>query len=166
MKRHHYFALSGGLYLADQYTKHLATGLKHEPSLPVIPGLLHLTYVENTGIAWGLLADVGADGRWLLTFISAIAALGIALYALHTPPQERLAQWGMALVLGGVLGNLTDRLFRGAVVDFLDLFIGRYRWPTFNLADLVITLGALLLLADALRPSPELRPQRETRGGP
>jgi len=165
MRRPHYFALSLAIYAADQYTKHLATGLKHEPSLPVIPGLLHLTYVENAGIAWGLFADAGSDGRWILSLISLIAALGIALYAIRTPLQERLTQWGLALVLGGVLGNLTDRLFRGAVVDFLDLFIGHYRWPTFNLADVVITAGALLLLADALRPSSETRWRHRTDEG-
>jgi signal peptidase II len=165
MRKRHYFALALAIYAADQYTKHLATGLKHEPSLPIIPGLLHLTYVENAGIAWGLFADAGPDGRWVLSLISGIAALGIVLYALRTPLQERLTQWGLALVLGGVLGNLTDRLLRGAVVDFLDIFIGRYRWPTFNIADLVITTGALLLLADALRPSPEARLHRQTTGG-
>jgi len=165
MRRPHYFALALGIYAADQYTKYLATGLKHEPSLPVIPGLLHLTYVENAGIAWGLFADAGPDGRWILSLISLIAALGIVLYAVRTPIQERLTHWGLALVLGGVLGNLTDRLFRGAVVDFLDLFIGRYRWPTFNLADVVITMGALLLLADALRPSSEARWHRQPDEG-
>jgi len=165
MRKPHYFALALAIYAADQYTKHLAAGLKHEPSLPIIPGLLHLTYVENAGIAWGLFADAGEDGRWILSLISLIAALGIALYAIRTPAQERLMQWGLALVLGGVLGNLTDRLFRGAVVDFLDLFIGHYRWPTFNLADVVITTGALLLLADALRPSSETRWRRQADEG-
>ncbi|MCS6817376.1 MAG: signal peptidase II [Blastocatellia bacterium] len=166
MRKPHYFALALAIYAADQYTKHLATGLKHEPSLPVIPGLLHLTYVENAGIAWGLFADAGPDGRWILSLISLVAALGIALYAVRTPVQERMTQWGLALVLGGVLGNLTDRLLRGAVVDFLDLFIGRYRWPTFNLADVVITTGALLLLADALRPSSETRRHLQANRGP
>jgi signal peptidase II len=157
MRKHHYFALALAIFLADQGTKYLALGLRHEPSIPIIPGLLHLTYVENAGIAWGLFADAGPEGRWILALISVIAALGIMAYALRTPIEERITHVGLALVLGGVLGNLTDRLWRGAVVDFLDLFIGRYRWPTFNIADCVITVGALLLLADAVRPSPEAR---------
>jgi len=165
MRKPHYFALALAIYAADQYTKYLATGLKHGPSFPLIPGLLHLSYVENAGIAWGLFADAGAGGRWILSLISLIAALGIALYAVRTPVHERLTHWGLALVLGGVLGNLTDRLCRGAVVDFLDLFIGPYRWPTFNLADVVITAGALVLLADALRPAPEARWRRQTDEG-
>jgi len=157
MRKYHYFALALAIFLADQWTKRLAVGLKHEPSIPIIPGLLHLTYVENAGIAWGLFADAGPEGRWILALISVIAALGIVVYALRTPLEERVTHVGLALVLGGVLGNLTDRLWRGAVVDFLDLFIGRYRWPTFNIADFVITAGAVLLLVDAVRPSPEAR---------
>ncbi|HXF03821.1 MAG TPA: signal peptidase II [Blastocatellia bacterium] len=151
--RFHYLILTLGVYLADQVTKRLAEALREHPSVPLIPDFFHLTYVENAGIAWGLFADAGHGGRLVLSLISLIAATGIAIYALRTPVNEKLTHWGLALVLGGVLGNLTDRLFRGAVVDFLDFTIGEFKWPTFNIADAAISIGALILIADALRSS-------------
>ncbi len=149
--RLHYLILTLGVYLADQVTKRLAEALREHPSLPIIPDFFHLTYVENAGIAWGLFADAGDGGRLVLSIISLVAATGIAIYALRTPVNEKLTHWGLALVLGGVLGNLTDRLFRGAVVDFLDFTLGGYKWPTFNIADTVISIGAFILITDALR---------------
>jgi signal peptidase II len=150
-----YVAAVALVYLVDQMTKHLATGLSSHSGVSVIEGFFRLTYVENAGIAWGLFADVGAGGKWVLGGISLIAATGIVLYAVRTPTTERLTQWGLALVLGGVLGNLTDRIIRGAVVDFLDFNFGSYRWPTFNVADAAITVGAIILIVDALWSSPE-----------
>jgi signal peptidase II len=143
------------IFLIDQITKYLATRLHYHSSVSVIDGFFNLTYVENSGIAWGLFADAGAGGKWVLGAISLIAAAGIVIYAVRTPTSERLTQWGLTLVLGGVMGNLIDRIMRGAVVDFLDFTIGAYRWPTFNVADMAISLGAVILIVDALRSSPE-----------
>jgi signal peptidase II len=153
--RFNYLIVSIGIYLVDQVTKYYATGLENRPDLMVIPNFFHLTYAENAGIAWGLFADAGGGGRLILSIISLIAATGIAVYAFRTPVNEKLTHSGLALVLGGVLGNLTDRIFRGAVVDFLDFTVANYKWPTFNIADMVITIGALILITDALRSPPE-----------
>lgn len=151
------------IFLIDQWTKYLAahhldTGLTYGISRAVIDGFFHLTYVENAGIAWGLFADAGRGGKFVLGLISIIAAIGIIVYAVRTPVSERWTHWGLTLILGGVLGNLTDRLVNGAVVDFLDFTIGSYRWPTFNLADMAISIGAFILIVDALRSPPESPP--------
>jgi signal peptidase II len=153
-----------GIYVIDQVTKHLATALENRPDQMVIPGFFHLTYATNPGIAWGLFADAGEGGRYILSLISLIAATGIAVYALRTPVNEKLTHCGLALVLGGVLGNLTDRIFRGFVIDFLDFTVANYKWPTFNIADMVITIGALILITDALRSTPEPSTEQQAEG--
>ena len=164
-QRFGYFTVAMLIFIVDQITKYLATkhldtGFIYGASMPVIDGVFHLTYVENAGIAWGLFADAGRGGKFVLGAISLIAATGIIVYAVRTPVSERWTHWGLTLILGGVLGNLTDRLYNGAVVDFLDFTIGSYKWPTFNIADMAISLGALILIIDALRsPSDDERPQ-------
>jgi signal peptidase II len=164
-QRFGYLLTAVAIFLIDQFTKylatkHLATGFVYGESLPIIDGFFHLTYVENAGIAWGLFADAGRGGKFVLGAISVIAATGIIVYAVRTPVSERWTHWGLTLILGGVLGNLTDRINHGAVVDFLDFTIGSYKWPTFNIADMAISLGALILIVDALRSPPEEgRPQ-------
>jgi signal peptidase II len=150
------------IFLIDQLTKYLATnylasGFVYGDSVSVIDGFFRLTYVENAGIAWGLFADAGRGGKLVLGAISLIAATGIIVYAVRTPVSEHWTHWGLTLILGGVLGNLTDRLSRGAVVDFLDFTIVSYKWPTFNLADMAISIGAVILIVDALRSPPEER---------
>ncbi len=164
-QRFGYLVVAMLIFIVDQITKYLATqhldtGLIYGASVPVIDGFFHLTYVENAGIAWGLFADAGRGGKFVLGAISLIAATGIIVYAVRTPVSERWTHWGLTLILGGVLGNLTDRIHNGAVVDFLDFTIGSYKWPTFNIADMAISVGALILIVDALRsPTEEGRPQ-------
>lgn len=155
------------IFLLDQWTKSLATtylalGSVTGGSVPVIEGIFRLTYVENAGIAWGLFAEAGRGGKWMLGAISLIAATGIIVYAVRTPVSERWTHWGLTLILGGVLGNLTDRLSRGAVVDFLDFTILSYKWPTFNIADMAISIGAVVLIVDALRSPAEERHAQPT----
>lgn len=159
-QRFGYLMAAIGIFLIDQFTKYLATtylgtGSTYGQSVPLIDGFFHLTYVENAGIAWGLFADAGRGGKFVLGAISLIAATGIIVYAVRTPTSERWTHWGLTLILGGVLGNFTDRLNHGAVVDFLDFTLGSYKWPTFNIADMAISLGALILIVDALRSPPE-----------
>ncbi|RMG47978.1 MAG: signal peptidase II [Acidobacteria bacterium] len=169
-QRFGYLSAAVIIYLLDQLTKALATHYLPEAGyhqgVSVIDGFFHLTYVENAGIAWGLFADAGTGGRLALGAISFIAATGIILYAVRTPVSERVTHWGLTLVLGGVLGNLTDRLVRGAVIDFLDFTIGSYRWPTFNIADMAISVGAAILILDALRSPKTERQAHPVEGLP
>lgn len=131
--------------LLDQLTK-FAVQRAFAPgeSLPALPPLLSLTYVQNTGAAFGLFKGQ----RVLFILLAAGIAAWILREALAAPAQSRSAAWGFALVLGGSAGNLIDRLRFGYVVDFLDFHV----WPVFNVADSAITVGVALLLWGALRP--------------
>ena len=107
-------------------------------SLPVISRVLHLTYVQNTGAAFGLLKHQ----QTLFIGTSLLIIAWLIRESLARPPQSFLVMWSYALILGGAAGNLIDRLRFGHVVDFLDFRI----WPVFNVADSAITIGVTLLI--------------------
>ena len=141
------FTVAGVVVVADQMSKRWAESELADGAIDVIPGLLRFRLTENTGAAFSLFQDSG-------TFLS-IAALFAAALILQTVHQasNRVEVAGMALIMGGALGNLVDRLVRGdgvfdgPVVDFIDL----PNWPTFNVADSAITVGAVLLIWAAIR---------------
>lgn len=115
---------------------------------PVIPGLLNVTHVQNTGVAFGLLDGLGAAGPAILIAAGALALLVVAIYFRQTASEERLLLWSLALILGGAVGNLVDRIAHRAVTDFIDFYVGSYHWHTFNVADSAITVGIGLMLLD------------------
>jgi signal peptidase II len=135
-----------GLFGCDHGTKHLAkVHLEGNPSIEVIPGVFDLKYTENTDTAFSLLGKLlGQDERHLLLSVLGSVAL-VVFVAFVAPRWAELGRWqrfGMVLVLGGGLGNLTDRLLRGYVIDFLHL----HSWPVFNVADIALCVGAPLVL--------------------
>ena len=107
-----------------------------------------LTY--NTGAAFSFLAMAGGWQRWAFTLLGIVAALVIC-YLLKRHGTQKMFCTALALILGGALGNVIDRLMYGHVVDFLDFHVGGWHWPAFNLADSAITIGAVLLVIDELR---------------
>lgn len=114
-------------------------------SVPVIPGFFNLTHVHNPGGAFGFLAGVSPQVRAALFIFASLAAAGLILWIyFQTPPHQRLLASGLALVFGGAIGNLVDRIRFGVVVDFLDFYIGNWHWPAFNVADSAITVGVLI----------------------
>ncbi|MCS6952862.1 MAG: signal peptidase II [Bryobacterales bacterium] len=118
----------------------------------VIPGFFNIVRVENRGIAFGLLSNGGGEWRTLALIAVSAAVLAFVASLLWQPHRHgSLVRAALALVLGGAAGNLYDRVVHGAVTDFIDLHVGRYHWPAFNVADSAITLGAALLLADLWR---------------
>ena len=125
--------------IADQITKNLIlVKMTAQESIPVVQGIFHLTYVQNTGIAFSLFQNTNT-----LFIVISFAIIGVLLAFLsHLKENQRLEQVCLGLVLGGALGNLIDRVFLGFVVDFLDFRI----WPVFNAADSAITIGVLGLL--------------------
>lgn len=127
------------VFAADRLTKVLALRfLSSVPTLPVLPGIFHLTLVRNTGVAFGLLQGWGLGVA--LATIGVLAGLTVsALRQGHL--RQPLFPSGLGLVLGGAAGNLLDRVRTGAVIDFLDFRI----WPVFNVADSCITIGAILM---------------------
>jgi signal peptidase II len=132
-----------GILLADQVTKGLVTQRfsLHE-NLEVIPGFFNLTYIRNTGGAFGVLAGEASRLRAGLFLAISCVALGVIFY-LYTriPVGKPWLNAGLAMTLGGALGNLIDRLRFGEVVDFLDFHIGTLHWPAFNVADSAISVG-------------------------
>lgn len=114
--------------------------------IPLMPGLFNLTYIANTGAAWGMLAGKG----WLLLAISIAVLAGIAAFlpALSEGWPERI--YALLLVCSGIAGNSIDRVFRGEVVDFLDFYLGAWHWPAFNIADSCITAGVIAFIASSI----------------
>ncbi len=132
--RHLEGALVAAVFAADRATKLWARGwLEPRGEIP-LARFFHLTYVENTGAAWGMMA-----GNNVLLVVVSLTLLGGLFWARRSwSPDNRWARWGAMLVVGGALGNLFDRLTLHAVVDFLDFRV----WPVFNLADSCISVGA------------------------
>jgi signal peptidase II len=117
----------------------------------LVPGFITLVHSQNPGIAFGMFAD--SHSRWLTVLLIAAAAIVIVLliWLLSTGRAGgRRSDAGVALILGGAAGNLTDRLLHGGVTDFFEVHAGSFHWPAFNLADSAITIGALLVLLDLL----------------
>jgi signal peptidase II len=121
---------------------------------PVIPGFFNIVHIENPGAAFGMLADSQSEWRRVLLVGFALVVttvIGAMLWGprrIHTMPNTPLMRTALALVFGGALGNLWDRLFHGTVTDFLQFFFGSYEFPSFNAADTMINIGAGLLLID------------------
>lgn len=136
--------------IADQVTKavvraNLALGESHI----VIPGWFDLTHVQNTGAAFGLLNNVDfAYKPIVMIVIATVALIAIAAYATQLGFQDRLARFGLALILGGAFGNLTDRAVFGYVVDFVDVYRGNVHFWAFNVADAAIFFGAIFVILD------------------
>jgi signal peptidase II len=177
-RRRYYLLISATLLLLDQLTKILAHGyLRGRGSVEVIPGVFNLWYSRNAGGLFGYFRDWSDPWRTLLlTALPVVAIVLIARFLLQGPDDDRPTLGGLALILGGAVGNLVDRALRGEVVDFLDVYasqpalarrlvswFGTAHWPTFNVADSGIVVGACLLLWTVTR-QPEQRP-REQEGG-
>ncbi|MDQ5845676.1 MAG: signal peptidase II [Acidobacteriota bacterium] len=144
-----YLLASFGVYMVDQVTKAWAVReLRPGGERTVIPRFFDVIYTENPGIAFGQLQEGGAFGRWIFVSLSVAATVAVAYYFLRTPRNDDRILGACALLLAGILGNLTDRVRFGYVIDFIALHVNSYHWPTFNVADASITIGALLLAYD------------------
>jgi signal peptidase II len=138
--------------VVDQVTKAI---IRHTlplgASRSIIPEFLDLTHVQNTGAAFGLLNATDFPYKpFIMIAIAAVALVAIAAYATQLGFHERIARFGLALILGGAFGNLIDRAIAGYVVDFVDVYWGTTHFWAFNVADAAITTGAVLVLLDML----------------
>jgi signal peptidase II len=145
-----YLVASLGVYLMDQSSKAWAVRHLRFRDQIVFRGVLNFVYAENPGIAFGQLQEGGAFGRWFFVVLAAAAAIAVLFYFLRTPRNDDRVLGACALLLAGILGNLTDRVRLGFVIDFILLHAGQYHWPTFNVADASICIGALLLAYDLI----------------
>jgi signal peptidase II len=141
------------IVLLDQGTKALIVrSLPLHGYVPLVDGLLSLSHVRNRGAAFGIFSDWDLPYQTLVLAALSLAALvAIAVYFARLPAAARLPRVALALVLGGALGNLLDRLRLGYVVDFVHVYWRQYQWPDFNVADSAITVGVTLLVLDILR---------------
>lgn len=140
------------ILVADQVTKALVrNAVPLHQSRTIIDGLLDLTHVRNTGAAFGILNSVDFAFKPLFMMIVAFAALvAIGMYAVQLGVHERLARTGLALILGGAIGNLLDRVMHGYVLDFVDVYYRDVHFWAFNVADAAISVGAILVLFEVL----------------
>jgi signal peptidase II len=136
----------------DQLTKEIVRRtLDLGSTVSIIDGLLDLTHVQNRGAAFGLLNAAEFPYKPMVMMgIAAIALVAIAAYATQLGFHERLARFGLSLILGGAFGNLIDRAVAGHVVDFVDVYWGNSHFWAFNVADAAITVGAVLVLIDMI----------------
>ena len=163
MWRAAYLLAALGIYLSDQASKAWAVRvLRQAADKVVLSGYLTLSYAENTGIAFSLFQEGGDLGRWFLIALAVIATVSVLIFFWRTSHTDDSTLGALALLLAGITGNLTDRIRQGYVVDFIDVHWGAYHWPTFNIADVSICMGAALLaikLLLASNPSPQLASQ-------
>ena len=150
--------IAGSIVVLDQATKWVILerlALYH--SIPVIPGFFNITHVQNPGGAFGFLAQQGPLVRaFVFLLMSFVAVCLIFWFYRKTPASHRFLSVGFALIFGGAIGNLIDRLRFGRVIDFLDVYIGSWHWPAFNVADSAITIGiAIFVLHVVLGRMPE-----------
>ena len=142
--------LTGLVVVLDQVSKQwLSAVLHYHEPFAVIP-YFNLTLMHNSGAAFSFLADAGGWQRWFFAAVALIASTAITLWLRGLKPHQRWEAAALAMVLGGALGNLWDRLWYGYVIDFLDVYYGNYHWPAFNIADTAITIGAAMLIIDLL----------------
>ena len=147
--RGRWFALAAAVIVADQLTKWAVLGhFSYGERLALTP-FFNLVLVYNKGAAFSMFADA-AGWQTPMLVVFALVASGIVSYLIVRDPAKRLLCLGLALILGGALGNLIDRLRFGHVVDFLDFHAWGWHWPAFNVADSGITIGAVLLVLDGL----------------
>jgi signal peptidase II len=138
------------IVLIDQITKVTITRLfTYGESLPVT-SFFNLVLAHNQGAAFSFLAAQGGWQRYFFAGI-AVAAVVFIIYLLKRHAGQRLFCWALAMILGGAVGNLIDRVLYGYVIDFLDFYVGKWHWPAFNVADMAIVGGAGLFILDELR---------------
>jgi signal peptidase II len=175
--RRGWYLLSAAVVVVDQLSKvAIHAWLPGKGAVTVIPGFLNLWYSRNPGGLFGFFGSWGQPWRMILLTLFPILAIGlIALFLAQTSVKDRATLFGLSCILGGAAGNLIDRVFRGEVVDFLDVYasapalaewftsrFGTAHWPTFNIADSAIVTGACLLTLDILRPRQAADDVKET----
>jgi signal peptidase II len=140
------------IMVLDQATKALVRArFSLYDELELIPGLLNLTRVHNTGAAFGLLNGTDLPLKTVLLGVVAAAALiGLAIYSAMLPLEHWLTRLGLSLIIGGAAGNLIDRLVSGSVVDFVDVYWGTHHFWAFNIADSAISVGVAIMILDML----------------
>jgi len=137
--------------ILDQVTKvWVSASLALHQSIVVLP-FFNLTLLHNEGAAWSILANAGGWQRWFLSGVAILISGAIVIWLSRLKRQQWLLACALALILGGAVGNVIDRVIYGYVIDFLDVYYQQWHYPIFNIADSAISVGAVMLLIDTLR---------------
>ncbi len=140
------------ILIADQATKWwVREVVLGEPAMITITPFFNLVWVWNTGVSFGLFNNTAPSGPWILSGLALLVTAALVYWARGTA--EAAVRLPVALIAAGAVGNVIDRMLFGAVFDFVDLHVAGYHWPAFNIADSAITIGAVLLVVDALFPA-------------
>lgn len=147
-----WYLLSLVVIIIDQWTKWLAeTKLTFHEPVPVIEPFLNWTLAYNYGAAFSFLADAGGWQKWFFSGLALVMSLFLIVYLIKAPRKATLLSFGLALVLGGAVGNLIDRLLHGHVIDFIHVhYANVWDYPIFNIADMGISIGVVLIVIDML----------------
>lgn len=147
------FTVGAAIVVADRWTKVLIESrLNFWDTVPIVPGIINLVYTRNRGMAFGLLNDASEPVR---TALLIGASTFIAAFVARLAWRSESDRWPLALVLAGAIGNLYDRVVHGSVTDFIQVFLGSYEWPSFNVADSAISVGAVWLALGILKSGPK-----------
>lgn len=143
--------LSASVIALDQLTKlWISVSLRLYETIDILP-IFQLIHVRNEGAAFSFLSNAGGWQRWFFITISLVASVALTIWLLRLPKQAFWQAVSLALILGGAIGNLIDRVAYGYVVDFLLVYYQTWHWPAFNVADSAISVGAVMLLVDSLK---------------
>ncbi|MCK5191485.1 MAG: signal peptidase II [Methylococcales bacterium] len=135
--------------ILDQWSKiAVDSSMRLYESIALFPGF-NLTYVHNTGAAFSLLSEAGGWQRWFFAILAFVISVVLTIWLYRLKNHETLLAVALALVLGGAIGNLIDRLAYGYVIDFLDVYYQSWHWPAFNIADSAISVGVFLMLLES-----------------
>lgn len=144
------------MFLIDQMTKSWAVSrLRGKEPIEVIGDFLNFAYAQNTGVAFSMLDSHGDTGRWGLSAVAVIAATLVLYFFWKTPKTDDRVLGSLVLLLAGIAGNVTDRTRLGFVIDFIDVQFGDWHYPTFNIADMAICVGAGLMILDIVMSKKE-----------
>ena len=145
-----WFALAASVLLLDQYSKLWIVERFSYGDIESLSGFFNLVRVHNYGAAFSFLSDAGGWQRWAFSLLAAVISIVLVVWIARLPTQSKMEGLALALILGGALGNLYDRLTLGYVVDFLDFHWSGMHFPAFNIADAGISVGAVVLIFDTL----------------
>lgn len=148
-----WFGIAAMIIIADQLSKWLVTEHFRFGEVYPVTGFFNLVLVYNQGAAFSLLANAGGWQRPFFIGLGLLTTLAISYFLRQHPQQPRVC-WALSLIMGGASGNVIDRVYLGHVIDFLDFYLAKWHWPAFNLADIAIVLGALLLVLDGFLVTP------------
>ncbi len=147
--------LSVVVVILDQLTKlWIDSSMTLHERLPLIEGYFDLTLAYNPGAAFSFLADAGGWQRWFFTILSTVVTLILVVWLKRLQAHEKITAVALALIIGGAIGNLIDRIAYGHVIDFLLVYYQQWSWPAFNVADSAISIGVILMLLALFHSSP------------